>query len=1042
MKHYTGSGALMETQTSKLIQGSSGGDITFGPNIDSNVAKVNPGDYFAFTAQGLNASGTAVATGQIGFTGNNTQATNSTFYLWLAALNNSGQLTYMPGAYYTNLVIGLVSSDGLGDNYNYSYSALSNAVTNNSVLSQYAQAGNLIAGSLANAVQAAGINTDGPIFSINGKTIYTLGGNLGAWDPMAIRAAANATVNVHVSVNGGAFYVGDTFDINANQPLNLDQWSWGLGNNVSSLNTTKLYFTNSSNQAIAGLQVATLPVSTGGILPESAWVNVGSTSNTAMTVYSGTVSQILNVNDASGFLYIQDTIENIKAAGTQLYNLVTSGRIIGSTWTDGFDAIPLISTGALSSIAISDGAGHTAYIHMTRSGTYLGTMEHSVLAFNPASYGSSADLYIDNIFVKYVGSSTSGPSGFKLNSDELSSLTQNQIHTLRVSSGQIGVVPPGGGLDISFANNLQIWVGDAKALPTSLSDIQANTLYIIHDGAQQIIELNGYASIMTGVINTLANKGYLAYSVDNSMTSAQVLQLQQSNNNMAIANVGKVHIDDTLFSIENTYWNQADGQHLGIIDSYARLMSPILAKGAKAVSDGNLSNTVLYSSSLQEAFDNHRITLNDSLTTLTNTAKLNNLASAYYGTGQLRSVVVTDTVASLSKISSQSQVSDLINFVKTYAHGILTIEVSDTEANIYNALVGSNASNFITQLNTAFNASGITLNAQISIHDTVANIEAAYNAGHKKTIGDILDNNSFWSNGYSGLAVEDTIANINNFLNSGSYVEISSKTKSYIVVDSAANVLKAIQSDNWGEAIGVSDNIVVKDTFANIQANAADLFTVDYRSPVSKLVFTDITGADANHPLIIAPYMSEDGLMPLLDFSKASALQGNVSVTESALTGSALTQLQSLYAYTRSAVALSITDTAGHTVIVDVLSNRTEGDPNNNDLNNIVLAENISRANIYHFNTIADSTISAPDLIPEFHLGIDKLDFSQIDANTSLAGSQHFTFTGSTASAHSIWYATSGNDIVLYANDGGGNTADMAIKLAGIHSINTNDLIL
>ena len=111
-------------------------------------------------------------------------------------------------------------------------------------------------------------------------------------------------------------------------------------------------------------------------------------------------------------------------------------------------------------------------------------------------------------------------------------------------------------------------------------------------------------------------------------------------------------------------------------------------------------------------------------------------------------------------------------------------------------------------------------------------------------------------------------------------------------------------------------------------------------------------------------------------------------------------------------------------------------------MSSLILAENLNRTNIYHFNGVADSTISAPDLIPEFHLGIDKLDFSQIDANTSLTGSQHFVFTGTTASAHSVWYAASGNDILVYANDGNGNTADMAIKLAGIHSINTNDLIL
>jgi hypothetical protein len=212
----------------------------------------------------------------------------------------------------------------------------------------------------------------------------------------------------------------------------------------------------------------------------------------------------------------------------------------------------------------------------------------------------------------------------------------------------------------------------------------------------------------------------------------------------------------------------------------------------------------------------------------------------------------------------------------------------------------------------------------------------------------------------------------------------------------------------------------------------------------SKIVFTDINGADANNPLFISPNYSGNGLMPILDFSQVSGFQGNVTVTQSSLNSAPIGYDGPIgHDGNFYGSSLKITDTAGRYIEIDIISQRTgANDPSFSNLNNILLAENINRIDVYDFNNITDSNLANPDLIPEFDLGIDKLDFSQIDANISLAGDQAFAFTGTTASANSVWYTVSENYITVYANDGAGTSADMAIKLAGIQSINTSDLIL
>jgi hypothetical protein len=635
-----------------------------------------------------------------------------------------------------------------------------------------------------------------------------------------------------------------------------------------------------------------------------------------------------------------------------------------------------------------------------------------------------------------------GPTGVVLLE---SSLTPG-IHNITITEGQLGVVPPGGGLDITYTNNLRAWVGLAKDLPTSLNDVDINTLYIVQDSAANIIGINGYASLRTGVISTLASTGHLAYSSKDPMNWAQIHQLQQTEDNVPIANATEILIIDSAYIMDRVMNSLGAGQTVGVSDSYTKLTSQFFSSAAQAVSRGE--NTYdLYNTLLNGAFNENQISLVDSLSTLTDTNKLNNLASSYYGSGQLSNVIAQDTVASFSYVTSGSIVSDLTNFAKNNANGNLTIDITDTAANIYNALVGSGNPAFEAQVESAFPASDVTQYSQIRIKDTVANIKAAYDSGKIATIEAAAKSflvNTSLNLGLS-LYVEDTVTNIDAFLNNSTYSPLSSKTSSYIVVDNVSNILASLDWGDWNSGVVTSNNIVVKDTFANIKANETELFSDYYNNNMkpSKIVFTDINGANANNPLFISPNYSENGLMPLLDFTQVSGFQGNVTVTESSLNSAPIGYDGPIgHDGNFHGSSLKIIDTAGRHIEINIISYRTgANDPGFSNLNNILLAENISRINIYEFNEIDDSNYYSPDEIYGFLSGLDKIDLRGIDADDSMEGHQQFTFTEMTPNNNSVWYENSGDGITVFANNLNYST-DLAIKLPGIYSINVNDLIL
>jgi Ca2+-binding RTX toxin-like protein/type III secretion system FlhB-like substrate exporter len=99
------------------------------------------------------------------------------------------------------------------------------------------------------------------------------------------------------------------------------------------------------------------------------------------------------------------------------------------------------------------------------------------------------------------------------------------------------------------------------------------------------------------------------------------------------------------------------------------------------------------------------------------------------------------------------------------------------------------------------------------------------------------------------------------------------------------------------------------------------------------------------------------------------------------------------------------------------------------------------------FTATADSSPNAPDLITDFVHGVDRINLSAIDANTSpnAIGDQAFVFAGQNSNvvANSVtWYESSGNTIVQADLDAN-TTAEFTIVLTGVnHNLAASDFIL
>jgi Ca2+-binding RTX toxin-like protein len=94
-------------------------------------------------------------------------------------------------------------------------------------------------------------------------------------------------------------------------------------------------------------------------------------------------------------------------------------------------------------------------------------------------------------------------------------------------------------------------------------------------------------------------------------------------------------------------------------------------------------------------------------------------------------------------------------------------------------------------------------------------------------------------------------------------------------------------------------------------------------------------------------------------------------------------------------------------------------------------------SDVFLYQSVSDSIASAMDRIVDFATG-DKIDLSQIDANSGAANDQAFAFVGTnafTGTAGELRYEISGGATYVYGDTDGDGSADLVIMLAGSHAM-------
>jgi Ca2+-binding RTX toxin-like protein len=96
------------------------------------------------------------------------------------------------------------------------------------------------------------------------------------------------------------------------------------------------------------------------------------------------------------------------------------------------------------------------------------------------------------------------------------------------------------------------------------------------------------------------------------------------------------------------------------------------------------------------------------------------------------------------------------------------------------------------------------------------------------------------------------------------------------------------------------------------------------------------------------------------------------------------------------------------------------------------------------FVSAADSRsgVLRRDTIFDFQVGLDKLDLSQIDSDTTKDGDQAFAFSGSEAAALSVWQVVGRSQTRILADTSGDAVADMDILLDDSVTLVATDFIL
>ncbi|WP_287293206.1 hypothetical protein [Mesorhizobium sp.] len=155
---------------------------------------------------------------------------------------------------------------------------------------------------------------------------------------------------------------------------------------------------------------------------------------------------------------------------------------------------------------------------------------------------------------------------------------------------------------------------------------------------------------------------------------------------------------------------------------------------------------------------------------------------------------------------------------------------------------------------------------------------------------------------------------------------------------------------------------------------------------------------------------------------------------------------------TGNALANTLTGNAGNNHLSGLGGKDTIGGGNGND----TIAGGLGSdrltggtgADTFVFNSMTDSKLGAKsrDVIQDFSTAQgDKVDVSAIDANSVMAGSQEFSFIGTSGFTHhagELRYATVKGNALVYGDVDGNGTADFSMQLLHVASLHASDFIL
>jgi len=808
--------------------------VQFQPNNGSPAA----GESWNISVTATNASGNSLGAGQI-------EVTPGTFYgepvssgygaslnLKFLSVSASGMVSGLPTTYTSTDANYYILEGASGKSV--SLAALTAADTGNSALHQYIHAGRVAIMGLAGAVQPDNSNNDSnlrsPAVVVNGDTIPNLGNHQDGGSYAIMATAANLSAGGEqvdmwaASVTtGGAFLVNSQY-LSASQPYAGFNGGNLNGSNGSLLQPGeyKLFFTdasggNSPGNPIPGLQVG-VSSPYGGLPTLSA---APATSSQAITLFVGTVQAVEThaASNPSGTTWylIEDSINNIQNAAAGLQNLVAgkyaNQQLIGAYISGGI-APPLGINGYSNQWPSPVQIGNTQdFVRVF--GTDNGKWQvHTVLAVqtsDAANTTHNVQLYDNGKALGGLqvltadGSSTLGiplPAGVSL-AVGAHSLTA----TIDGSAVNIGVVPSGGGLPISYAAALNVWVGTVAQLPTTVSAIAGNTLYILQDSAQNLAGLAS-ASVTTGVVLALADSGNLTFEVTGGQLSSYQQQLIEENN-FNIVNFSALTVVDTLRGMQHVPVLGV-GDALSVHDDVAHLLYDAQAiAGSFSNSGGNTANNPL-----SNTLASGHVLLVDNLADLLVGSKqltAQNLEAS--GVSGLAGLVVSDTLADYQVLSADKSA---LQGIATNLNATISYEVKDNLADLQQA-----GGALTTALQSFLQANDANAKVNVvDVRDNVSNLEAAYANGNLSTLAAEVKN--LTGHGIN-VDVKDSIANLTSMFSQPGEVGLYSEIQNVTVSDTAQNILTAIQNSNNNNGnginpIAVASTIAISDSYANILA--------------------------------------------------------------------------------------------------------------------------------------------------------------------------------------------------------------------------------